>query len=202
MSAHGGGARIALENGGLLLFADAFATDAARLFAALERETAWERHRVKLFGRSIAAPRLSAWHGEPDRIYRYSGTSHFPQPFTPLLQEIRARVEATSGQRFDSVLLNFYRDGQDAMGWHSDDEPELGPAPWIASLSLGSTRRFVLRARLDHAQRFELDLLDGSLLVMEPPLQAHWQHALPRTRRACGPRINLTWRLLGPRPPG
>ena len=188
--------RIAIENGGLLLFRDAFATDAARLFAALRDETAWERHVVKLFGRSVPAPRLSAWHGEPGCVYRYSGTRYEPHPLTPLLAGIRARVEDLSATRFNSVLLNLHRDGQDAMRWHSDDEPELGPAPRVGSLSLGATRRFVLRARGDHAQKHSLDLPDGSLLLMEPPLQAHWQHALPRTRRACGPRINLTWRWI------
>jgi alkylated DNA repair dioxygenase AlkB len=188
--------RIALEGGGLLLFPDAFADAAPHLFAALQEGIDWRRHEVRLFGRRVPAPRLSAWYGEPGCTYRYSGTTHEPAPFTPVLQEIRARLAALCGQAFDGVLLNLYRDGNDAMGWHSDDEPELGPAPLIASVSLGATRRFLLRRRDDHARRHALDLRDGSLLLMEPPLQAFWQHALPRTRRRCGPRINLTWRRL------
>jgi alkylated DNA repair dioxygenase AlkB len=84
------------------------------------------------------------------------------------------------------------------MGWHSDDEPELGPDPSIASVSLGEPRRFVLRSRAEPRRRHECLLADGSLLLMEPPLQSVWQHALPKMRRAAGPRLNLTWRLIRP----
>lgn len=189
--------RIALDDGGLLLFPRAFADEAPQLLAQLRHGIDWRQHEVRLFGRRLPAPRLSAWYGEPGCAYRYSGTCHEPLPFTPVLQQIRARLAALTGHDFDGVLLNLYRDGNDAMGWHSDDERELGPAPLIASVSLGATRRFLLRRRDDHARRQALELADGSLLLMEPPLQAFWQHALPRTRRPCGERINLTWRRLG-----
>ena len=188
--------RIPLEHGGLLFYPALFAGDETRLFAALQREAHWGQHAVRLFGRRVPAPRLSAWHGEPGCWYRYSGTCHAPQPLSPAMRAIRARIEALLELEFNSVLLNHYRDGNDAMSWHSDDEAELGPAPCVASVSLGATRRFLLRSRADHARRFALDLPGGSLLLMEPPLQAHWQHALPRTRRPCGPRINLTWRRI------
>lgn len=189
--------RIAIDDGGLLLWPRLFAVDAARLFEALQAQAVWTRHEVRLFGRRVPAPRLSAWHGEPGCTYRYSGTTHFPHPLTPAMQEIRAGIGSACGAGFDAVLLNLYRDGNDAMGWHSDDEPELGPAPLIASVSLGDTRRFLLRRRDDHAQRMGIDLHSGSMLLMEPPLQAFWQHALPRTRTARGARMNLTWRRLG-----
>jgi alkylated DNA repair dioxygenase AlkB len=116
-----------------------------------------------------------------------------------VLAAVRGRVEQLCGARFNTVLLNLYRDGRDSMSWHSDDEPELGDAPLIASLSLGATRRLLLRTRSVPRQRIGLELEAGSLLLMEPPLQAHWQHAVPKTRRACGPRLNLTFRWVLPR---
>ena len=183
-------------DGALALFAQAFVAEAPAWFAALMAEVRWEQHWLALFGRRIAAPRLSAWYAEPGCGYRYSGLSLVAQPFTPVLEQIRARTEALSGHGFNSVLLNLYRDGADGMSWHSDDEPELGPAPLIASVSLGATRRLLLRRRDARDARFGLDLGDGSLLLMEPPLQRYWQHSVPKTRRAVGPRINLTWRRI------
>lgn len=185
-----------LPPAGLRLWPRALRAHSAALFDALRQEVQFTQHRVRLFGRELPAPRLSAWHGDAGCTYRYSGVSHAPQPFGPVLQALRAAVEGACDQRFNSVLLNLYRDGSDAMGWHSDDEPELGPAPVIASLSLGAERRFLLRTRALPRRRQALDLPDGSLLLMEAPLQAHWQHALPRTRRVLGPRLNLTWRWV------
>lgn len=189
-----------LPPAGLRLWPRAVRAQSPALFAALHGEVQFTQHRVRLFGRELPAPRLSAWHGDAGCTYRYSGVSHAPQPLGPVLQALRAGVEAACGQRFNSVLLNLYRDGADSMGWHSDDEPELGPAPVIASISLGAERRFLLRSRSQPRQRQALTLPDGSLLLMEAPLQAHWQHALPRTRRVPGPRLNLTWRWIEPRP--
>lgn len=192
----GGCERFDPGDGALALYAQAFVAEAPAWFAALMAEVRWEQHWLTLFGRRIAAPRLSAWYAEPGCGYRYSGLSLAAQPFTPVLEQIRARTEALSGHGFNSVLLNLYRDGADGMSWHSDDEPELGPAPLIASVSLGATRRLLLRRRDARDARFGLDLGDGSLLLMEPPLQRYWQHSVPKTRRAVGPRINLTWRRI------
>ena len=192
----GGCERFDPGDGALALYAQAFVAEAPAWFAALMAEVRWEQHWLTLFGRRIAAPRLSAWYAEPGCGYRYSGLSLVAQPFTPVLEQIRARTEALSGHGFNSVLLNLYRDGADGMSWHSDDEPELGPAPLIASVSLGATRRLLLRRRDARDARFGLDLGDGSLLLMEPPLQRYWQHSVPKTRRAVGPRINLTWRRI------
>ena len=188
--------RIDLADGSLTLLARAFVAEAPAWFAALMQEVRWEQHWLTLFGRRIAAPRLSAWYAEPGCSYRYSGLSLAAQPFTPVLAQIRARTEALAGHGFNSVLLNLYRDGADGMSWHSDDEPELGPEPLIASLSLGATRRFLLRRRDAPRTRLGIDLADGSLLLMAPPLQRHWQHSVPKTRRATGARINLTWRRI------
>ena len=170
--------------------------EAADLFDALLAAVPWENHPVRLFGREHPAPRLSCWIGDPQARYRYSGLVREPRPWTPQLAALRDRLQATLDTRFDSVLANLYRDGRDAMGWHADDEPELGPLPVIASISLGATRRFVLRHR-DGAPRLALDLPPGSLLCMQGATQAHYRHALMRTARAVGPRINLTYRRVG-----
>ena len=170
----------------------------AALMAALLREVPWEVHRIRMFGREVASPRLSSWIGDADAGYRYSGTRFEPKPWLPALSALRDRLQEELGQPFNSVLANRYRSGADAMGWHSDDEPELGPNPVIASISLGATRRFLLRHRDDPALRLALDLEPGSLLLMAGATQRNWKHALPRTARPVGERINLTYRHVMP----
>ena len=164
------------------------------LFLALREQVSWETHRLRLFGREVDAPRLSCWIGDPEAIYTYSRARFVPHPWPASLLPVRERLARELETPMNSVLANRYRDGRDSMGWHSDDEPELGPQPLIASLSLGATRRFVLRQRRDSRQKLALDLPHGSLLTMRGPTQAQWQHALPRTARPVGERINLTFR--------
>lgn len=164
--------------------------------ARLQRDTPWNQPRVRVFGREHPVPRLVAWYGDPEAGYRYSGLSHQPLPWTPLLALIRRRVEAAVGQPLNGVLLNLYRDGQDAMGWHSDDEPELGPNPLIASLSLGAPRRFDLRRKGESRIAHSLTLEHGSLLVMDGASQHHWQHQVARTGKVDAPRLNLTFRRI------
>lgn len=182
-----------------LLFDPAFlsAAEADALLAQLTAEAAWEQRSIRIFGQEIPQPRLTAWYGDAEARYSYSGLAWEPRPWLPALQALRQRLEAVTGSRFNSVLLNLYRDGRDSMGWHADDEPELGPEPAIASLSLGATRRFRLRPRagLGYAP-LGLDLPSGSLLLMRGPTQQHWQHALPKTARPIGPRLNLTFRWV------
>ena len=182
-----------------LLFDPAFLSkaEAAALLAGLTAGIAWEQRSIRLFGQLVPQPRLTAWYGDPAACYTYSGLRWEPRPWLPALLTLRQRLQAATGSRFNSVLLNLYRDGRDSMGWHADDEPELGPAPAIASLSLGATRRFRLRPRagLLHAP-LALDLPAGSLLLMQGPTQRHWQHALPKTARPVGPRLNLTFRWV------
>lgn len=167
------------------------------LLVALMRAVPWEVHRIRLFGREHASPRLSCWIGDPGARYRYSGTLFEPHPWPPELAAVRERLSEALGSRFNSVLANRYRDGSDTMGWHSDDEPELGPEPLIASLSLGATRRFLLRHRAEPSRRLALELAHGSLLVMSGRTQRFYRHALPRTRRPVGERVNLTFRRIG-----
>ncbi|QDH71880.1 alpha-ketoglutarate-dependent dioxygenase AlkB [Lysobacter alkalisoli] len=170
--------------------------DAEALFHQLRDGIAWEVHRIRLFGRMHASPRLSCWIGDAGARYRYSGTLFEPHPWPEALLSVRARLRRELGVDFNSVLANLYRDGRDAMGWHSDDEPELGPEPVIASVSLGATRRFLLKHRIRPDARLTLELPPGSLLVMSGPTQRHCQHALPRTQRMVGERINLTFRRV------
>jgi alkylated DNA repair dioxygenase AlkB len=170
--------------------------EAASLFECLLDQIPWEVHRLRLFGREIDAPRRSCWIGDPGTGYTYSRTRFEPHRWPQALMPIRSRLEQACGARFNSVLANRYRDGRDSMGWHSDDERELGPEPVIASLSLGATRRFVLRHRTRPELRHEIALPSGSLLVMRGATQSHWKHALPRTARPVGERINLTFRRI------
>lgn len=184
------GAELALDDGWMAK------PEADALFAALRHAIPWEVHRIRLFGRDVDSPRLSCWIGDPGTGYTYSGAHFEPNPWPVALRAIRARLAGELRIDFNSVLANLYRDGRDSMGWHSDDEPELGAQPVIASLSLGATRRFVLKHRSDPSRKVALDLPHGSLLLMRGATQANYRHALPRTAKPVGPRINLTFRQI------
>jgi alkylated DNA repair dioxygenase AlkB len=168
---------------------------ADRAYAALAEEAAWRQESIVMFGRRVLLPRLTAWHGDPGAVYTYSGLSNVPAPWTPLLSELRERLADRLGVRFNSVLLNWYRSGADAMGWHADDEAELGREPTIASLSLGATRTFELEHRADR-ERVSVPLEHGSLLVMAGETQHRWRHRVPKQLRVAGGRINLTFRTV------
>lgn len=159
-------------------------------------QTPWAQPRLKLYGRTFAVPRQVAWYGDADAHYRYSGLTHTPLPWTPLLNEIRQQLERQVGQPLNGVLLNLYRDGQDAMGWHSDDEAALGPDPLVVSLSLGAARRLDFRRKGSSRIEHSIELEHGSLLVMGGSTQHHWQHQIARTRKVTAPRLNLTFRLI------
>lgn len=163
---------------------------------ALRDDVPWEVHKIRMFGRQVDSPRLSCWMGDPAARYRYSGTEFVPQPWHPALLPLRDQLSEFCGHAFNSVLLNRYRDGDDGMGWHSDNEPELGPTPVIASLSLGAPRRFLLRRRDDHAKKAEVLLDHGDLLVMGGQTQRHYQHSLPKSARPLAERLNLTFRWI------
>jgi alkylated DNA repair dioxygenase AlkB len=167
--------------------------DNAAVMARLIAETDWRSESITLWGKRFLQPRLTAWHG--DASYTYSGLTMPALPFTPLLQEIRQAAETVCGRRFNSVLLNYYRDERDSMGMHSDDESELGPQPAIASFSLGATRTFILRHKRSK-RTVKLDLTDGSLLLMAGATQANWSHGINKVSKSTGPRINLTFRFI------
>jgi alkylated DNA repair dioxygenase AlkB len=167
--------------------------EAERYFSNLRSTLPWQQERITMFGRSVLQPRLQAWHG--DVAYTYSGLTMSPHPWTPDLNELKARCEAIANVQFNSVLANLYRHGQDSMGWHQDNEPELGRNPVIASVNLGETRRFLLR-NLHCKTQLEYELSHGALLIMAGELQHHWKHALPKTAKPKGERINLTFRHI------
>lgn len=189
----------ALPGASLVLRPDWLAGEATdRLFDDLRDTLPWSVHRIRMFGRSVDSPRLSAWIGDTGAVYRYSGTDFAPHPWNAALAALRTRLQEELDVPFNSVLANLYRDGRDAMGWHSDDEPELGPRPVIASVSLGGVRRFALKHRQDAALGRTLELPHGSLLVMAGDTQRFYRHALPRTAKPVAPRINLTFRWIDP----
>lgn len=177
--------------------------EASSLLETLANGLEWRQQDVFLFGKRAPQPRLTAWCSDPGINYSYSGLRLESGAWHPALRQLRERLETDLGQAFNSVLANAYRDGQDSMGWHADNEPELGPEPLIASVSLGATRRFRVRPRPGRAsdeQPHSLELASGSLLVMRGQSQARWQHCVPKTKRPVGLRINLTFRqiLVGP----
>ena len=196
------------------------------LLAQLQAEVPWKQEAITLYGRRHPLPRLTCWMADPGCGYRYSGLANAIESWSPAAAELRQALHQLTGWRFNSLLLNRYRDGRDAMGWHADDEPELDPAAPIASLSLGAPRDFRLRprpsprrpagapppagyaattspaspaspARPDCAP-FNIPLHSGDLLLMEPPTQLWWQHAVPRRLRLHEERLNLTFRVVGP----
>ena len=172
------------------------------LMQALLREIAWRQETIRMWDKEYLQPRLSAWHGDAGARYTYSGTTFEPHPWTATLLRIREDIETFCGHHFNSVLCNLYRNEQDSVSWHSDDEPEFGEQPVIASLSLGETRVFKFRhKRRKEQKRIALELTDGSLLIMAGDTQKHWQHAVEKERDPRGPRINLTFRnIMRPRP--
>lgn len=159
------------------------------------RATAWRQDTLVLYGKEHPLPRLTQWYG--DGAYKYSGIRMVPEPWTQALLLVKSEAESASDARFNSVLLNYYRDGSDTVGWHADDEPELGLKPVIASVSLGATRDFMLRHNTKNLKT-TIPLEHGSLLLMTGSTQANWQHSLPR-RVNVGPRVNLTFRWVGAR---
>ncbi|MDX1734362.1 MAG: alpha-ketoglutarate-dependent dioxygenase AlkB [Halioglobus sp.] len=195
-----GATRPALPGADLVYFPDAGLAEPDDLLQRLLASVEWTQQTIRLFGKSHPQPRLEAWYGEPGASYSYSGIQHEPLPWNADLLPLRRSVEAICGRRFNSVLLNWYRDGNDYMGLHADDEPELGNEPCIASLSLGATRRMYFRHRRDATiGTFSLDLASGSLLIMQGATQQNYKHGIRKTARPCGPRINLTFRWVAAR---
>jgi alkylated DNA repair dioxygenase AlkB len=174
--------------------------DDHEVFNQLIREVPWRQERILVWGKMHLQPRLVAWYGDRGSDYTYSGITLTPLPWTDLLLEIKTRIETVSAAAsFNSVLLNYYRNNRDSMGFHSDDEPELGLRPVISSLSLGEERTLTLKHRLNKlAKPVRLKLASGSLLLMKGETQKYWMHGIAKESRPCGPRINLTFRQIVP----
>ena len=184
---------ISLRDGGILDYDAAFfpAEEADALFASLRREVVWQQE----VGRGRPFPRLTAWYADAGLCYRYSGVTHRGTGWSPQILAIKQRVEAAAGTPFNSLLLNLYRDARDSIGLHADDEPELGPNPVVASVSLGAVRQFVLKHKVTREKR-TFQLAHGSLLIMAGTCQHHWLHGVPKTAVPVGERINLTFRRI------
>lgn len=170
--------------------------DADLFFERLRAEVNWRHDQIRLYGKTMDLPRLHQWFGDEHKTYVWSGIQMSPCPWTPLIAELKNRVELQTGARFNSVLANLYRDGHDSVSWHSDDERELGEDPTIASLSLGAEREFFFRAKDKHSETTKVVLPHGSLLFMYGATQALTEHCLPKSSRVKNARVNLTFRWI------
>ncbi|MFZ6819948.1 alpha-ketoglutarate-dependent dioxygenase AlkB family protein [Undibacterium sp. Ji22W] len=202
------GELIELDNARLDYFPNFYTqTKADELLTALQREIPWRQEQIRIAGIQRLQPRLSAWFGDAEATYTYSGLHLFPQVWTPLLLDIKQNIDHVVADTFrlqtpsyfNSVLLNYYRDQHDSMGWHSDDETELGAQPVIASLSLGGSRVFALKHKKRKELNYKISLAHGSLLIMSGNTQKHWLHAIAKETQVCNARINLTFRQILPR---
>lgn len=171
------------------------ARDADALLTTLWKELVWRQQTIRLFGKEVMQPRLICWQSDPGVNYSYSGLDLLHSPWHPKLDDLRDKMHSELGLVFNSVLVNAYRNGQDSMGWHSDDEPELGKAPTIASISLGAKRMFRIREKRGQGS-FGLILENGSLLLMSGEFQARNQHSVPKSKKVSDLRINLTFRQI------
>jgi len=187
-----------LERDGLLDYRpDFFSLDeSVTFFGSLKNTIDWKQETLQIYGKKIKTPRLTAWYGDKNVAYKYSGVTFYALPWTPDLSEIKAKIELLAGEVFNSVLLNLYRDGKDSMSWHSDDEPELGKNPVIASVNFGEVRRFDFRNKKNPSQKHIINLGNGSLLIMKGDIQHNWQHQVAKTAKIKGARINLTFRKI------
>lgn len=181
-----------------LLYYPAFydKAESDRIFKTLLETIEWKQDKIMMYGKELPLPRLSAWYGDNNKPYTYSGITLNPLPWTDELLKIKEKIEAEAKVKFSSVLLNRYRDGQDYVGWHTDAEKELGKNPVIGSVNFGATRKFQLRRIDDHKEKFEVELKHGTFLVMQGSTQHFWQHQVPKTATKIGERLNLTFRVI------
>lgn len=167
----------------------------AQFLAALISEIHWQQDKVKIFGKTYITSRKTAWYADGDLSYTYSGIKRTPHLWSPALLAIRDRIEQCTGIRFNACLLNLYHNGEEGMGWHSDDEQELGQMPEIVSVSFGASRRFDFKHKLT-AEKISVMLENGSVLWMRGTCQTYWKHALPKTKKVKDLRVNLTFRNI------
>ena len=191
--------KIPLPDSDINLHQDHFDAEiAANLFKDLTEEIPWVQNKIRFYGKESLVPRLESWHGDKGMSYTYSGITMDAKPWTKNLLMIKESIEPIAKTTFNSVLINYYRDGKDRVAWHSDDEKELGKNPVIASVSLGAERKFKLRHKKykENQLQHEVFLQNGSLLLMSGSTQHYWLHEIPRTAKPIGPRINLTFRVI------
>ena len=167
-----------------------------RLLEKFIQDTPWRQTIQKMYDKEIVTPRLSAWYGDFGTDYSAAGEVADPNPWTEELLHIKALVEPIAGVKFNSVLLNYYRDGNDSVAWHSDSEKILGSHPIIASVSFGQVRSFDIRNKLDHTEKYSVRLEHGSFLLMKAGLQEQWEHRIAKSTKSMKARINLTFRVV------
>ena len=185
-----------IGNGQIIYFPAFYSRiDSDRYFHELRTQVEWAQEAMVIYGRKVNFPRLTAWYGDTDRPYSFSGITLQPKGWLPALIEIRKKLESTAATFFNSVLLNLYRDGNDSISWHTDAEPELGINPIIGSVNFGQPRLFQLRHR-ETKEKVEIELAHGSALIMQGELQHFWQHQVPKTTKRMKERINLTFRCI------
>lgn len=191
--------KIPLPDSDINLHQDHFDAEiAGNLLKDLTEEIPWVQNKIRFYGKESLVPRLESWHGDKGMSYTYSGIKMDAKPWTKNLLMIKESIEPIAKTTFNSVLINYYRDGKDRVAWHSDNEKELGKNPVIASVSLGAERKFKLRHKKykENQLQHEVFLQSGSLLLMSGSTQHHWLHEVPRTAKPIGPRINLTFRVI------
>jgi alkylated DNA repair dioxygenase AlkB len=190
------GGKIQIQNGEYQFFKTCFSRkDADDYFSDLMNNIHWKQESMNMYGKQVHFPRLTSWYGDNDKPYSFSGIKLNPNPWTNTLLDINRKISIHTDAKFNSVLLNRYRSGNDSISWHTDAEPELGKNPVIASVNFGATRKFQLR-HIQTKEKIELELMHGSLLIMQGELQHFWQHQVPKTSKVVGERINLTFRVI------
>lgn len=185
------------RDGEVYLYEELFSVEeSALIFNDLRNNIAWKQDHLQMYGREVDLPRLTAWYANPDKTYEYSGIVNYPLAWTDLLLDLKQYVEDITDHIFNSALLNQYRNEHDSMGWHSDDEPELGINPVIASLSFGGSRTFQFKHKTNKQLKTAVMLHSGSLLLMSGATQHHWVHQIPKSKEVLEPRINITFRAV------
>ena len=185
-----------IENGEYIFYPNFFSkSESDILLKGLLNNIVWKQESMNMYGKKIDFPRLTAWYGNNDKPYSFSGITLQPLLWTSEILTIKNKIEPIAKTVFNSVLLNQYRDGNDSISWHTDAEKELGINPKIASVNFGATRKFQLR-HIKTKEKLEIELTHGSLLIMQDELQHYWQHQVPKTSKSVGERINLTFRVI------
>jgi alkylated DNA repair dioxygenase AlkB len=191
------GESLAMPDADVVFYPGFYSSEENELFfQTLMQKIVWKSEHIQIAGRKVLLPRLTAWYGDEGKVYHYSGITVHPVGWTDLLRQIKSRVETVAETSFNSVLLNLYPNEQASVSWHSDDEPELGVNPVIASVSFGVARNFQLKHKHLPDERREILLTPGSLLLMRGTTQHFWKHRIPKTTKPHGPRINLTFRVI------
>ena len=172
------------------------AAESEQLMRKFIAEMPWQQKLIKMYDKKVLTPRLTIWIGDTGKDYTYSGEKHNPLPWTKELLMIKNRIEPLAGTTFNSVLLNYYRDGNDSVAWHSDNENSLGEHPVVASVTFGQVRSFDIRNKKDHSLKFSVKLENGSYLLMKGGLQENWEHRIAKSTKPMKPRVNLTFRII------